>query len=91
MGFHLFAKNFKGEDFAYFHLNDNDKERILHKALGVPTIGFPECTRPYSKGKLLDAKSYLNKLSNTLDEIDFVQKCLTEINLTANPITITFN
>ena len=91
MGYHIFAKNNQGEEIAFFHLNQNDKDRILHKALGIPATGVPEYSRPYSKGKLLDAKAYLNKLSGVLGEMDFVDRCLTEVRTSANPITITIN
>lgn len=85
------AINKQGEDIAFFHLPQSDKERLLHKALGIPVKGVPEYIRSYSKGKLLEAKAFLNKLSNCLDEMDFIDRCITEVNETGNNILITFN
>lgn len=92
MGYHIWATDKSGsQQIAFFHLNTNDKERLLHKALGVQTTGHPESVKEYSLGKLLDAKAYLNKISGTLDEQDFVDRCILEVRETRNPVIITFN
>lgn len=91
MGYSIQAINRKGEEIAYFHLHHADGNRLLHKALGIPTIGVPEYVRSFSKGKLLEAKSFLVKLQNCLEEIDFIDRCLTEVNDSHENILITFN
>ena len=90
MGYHIWAKNRFGEDVSFFHYDNTDKDRPLHKVLKVnnPTS---EIIKSYSKGDILQAKSDLLPVTNTLPEQDFLSRCLSAINETRNNILITFN
>jgi hypothetical protein len=94
MGFHIWGKNKFGEDCGFFHYPPTDKDRPLHKVLGVGYLkeDSKELVRNYSIGDLLKAKSDLLPISNTLSEQDFLDKCLlSSKESNNNPITITFN
>ena len=93
MGFHIFGKTIAGVEIDYYHYPISDKDRPLHKVLKVGHITDKtnEFSRTYSKGDLLQAQSELINISGTLSEQDFIARCITEANDTANKITITFN
>jgi hypothetical protein len=92
MGFHITETNRYGESNATFHYPDSEKDMVLHKVLGVGYIkDNTELKRTYSKGQLLEAKSKLLGISNTLLEVDFIDLCLLDVKDTNHNITITFN
>ena len=92
MGFHITETNRYGESNATFHYPESEKDRVLHKVLGVGYIkDNTELKRVYSKGQLLEAKSKLLGISNTLGEQDFIDLCLLDIKDTNHNITIIFN
>jgi len=90
MGYSITATDKNGNEVSYFHIPIHDKDRLLHKALKVYQKGFPELSKVYSKGMLLDSKSYLNKLSKTELELHFINECLDAIS-NGKTIIITFN
>jgi len=93
MGYHLTASNGTGKEISTFHYNHKSTkgERVLHKALKVGYIDDnEELVREYSKGAILEAKSVINKISESDMEMDFLNDCLNEIN-NGGLITIKFN
>lgn len=93
MGLHVIAKNKYGEEISYYHFPATEKDRPLHRALGVKeiTATSPEIIKSYSLGDLLHAKSHLMTVSGTLDQQDFLENCIMSARETRANIYITFN
>ena len=92
MGLHIIAKNKYGEEISYYHFPVSEKDRPLHRALGVNgiTVHSKEQIKPYSLGDLLHAKSHLMTVTGTLDQQDFLDSCISSARETRQPIYITF-
>ena len=92
MGYSIQANTASGVEIDYFHYNSKETDRPLHKVLGVGYLkDQTRLTRPYSLGNLLEAKSKLMDISNTLGEQDFLDRAISEAKDSRKPIYITFN
>ena len=92
MGYSIQAINKYNESAAYFHYPETDRDRPLHKVLGIKTDRQDKIEKTYSIGDILRAKSELLKVSNTLEEQDFCDKVLLDMKETnVKNIQITFN
>ena len=92
MGYSIQAKNKFNESAAYFHYNAGDKDRPLHKVLGIKTDRQDKIEKTYSLGQLLEAQSRLMGITGTLGEQDFLQQTILDMKETnVKSISIIFN
>lgn len=93
MGYSVSSIDAYGEELAYYHYPQSDKDRPLHKVLGMGYIkNQNRIEKVYSLGDLLEAKSKLMNITGSIGEQDFIDATLLAMKETnAKKILIIFN